>query len=120
MTIRSFVPALAATLALVAGAALALALVAGGTGVWAAGAGNHQDHDPAAPHSDDPAAAAHAATLGSGGHWPGSLGLRLRNCEAACSKKLETSKLGVEGLAMVPSVQDVVLAAAAGGAPGAG
>jgi hypothetical protein len=38
-------------------AALALALVAGGTGVLAAGAGGHQDHDPAAAHAGDPAAA---------------------------------------------------------------
>ena len=43
----------------VAGAALALALVAGGTGVWAAGAGGHPDHDPAAAH--DPTAHVHGA-----------------------------------------------------------
>jgi hypothetical protein len=43
----------------VAGGALALALVAGGTGVWAAGAGGHRDHEQAAAHSPDPAAAAH-------------------------------------------------------------
>jgi hypothetical protein len=42
----------------VVAAAVALALVAGGTGVWAAGAGGHQDH-PAVAHGDDPVVAAH-------------------------------------------------------------
>ena len=44
----------------VAGGALALALVAGGTGVWAAGAGAHDDHAPVAgptAHGHDAAAA---------------------------------------------------------------
>jgi hypothetical protein len=62
----------------VAGAALALALVAGGTGVWAAGAGGHKDHDPAAASSEDPAAATHvhdgatAAAAGTTGGADGS------------------------------------------------
>jgi hypothetical protein len=62
----------------VAGAALALALVAGGTGVWAAGAGGHQDHEPAAAHDEDPAAATHvhdgatAAAAGTTGGADGS------------------------------------------------
>jgi hypothetical protein len=62
----------------VAGAALALALVAGGTGVWAAGAGGHQDHEPAAAHGEDPAAATHvhdgatAAAAGTTGGADGS------------------------------------------------
>jgi hypothetical protein len=43
-----------------AGAGTALALVAGATGVWAAGAGGHDDHDLAAAHGPDPTAAAHA------------------------------------------------------------
>jgi hypothetical protein len=43
-----------------AGAGMALALVAGATGVWAAGAAGHDDHDLAAAHGPDPAAAAHA------------------------------------------------------------
>jgi hypothetical protein len=54
----------------VAGAALALALVAGGTGVWAAGAGGHQDHDPADPaaaHVHDGATAAAGTTGGADG-----------------------------------------------------
>jgi hypothetical protein len=45
----------------VAGAGLALALVAGGTGVWAAGAGGHRDHDPTAAH--DPAAHVHEGAM---------------------------------------------------------
>jgi hypothetical protein len=61
----------------VAAAALALALVAGGTGVWAAGAGGHQDHAPAAAHSDPAAAApvhggATAAAAGTTGGADGS------------------------------------------------
>jgi len=43
-----------------AGAGAALALVAGATGVWAAGAAGHDDHDLAAAHGPDPAAATHA------------------------------------------------------------
>jgi hypothetical protein len=61
------------------GGALALALAAGATGVWAAGAGGHADHDPAAPAGQTPAAAtagsdgvaggtATAAHDGAGGH----------------------------------------------------
>jgi len=45
----------------VGGAMLALALVAGGTGVWAAGAGGHSDHDPAAAHLHGEATAAGTA-----------------------------------------------------------
>ena len=61
----------------VAGAAVALALVAGTTGVWAAGAGGHADHqaaqdaDPAAGHADDGAAAAATATDQQGAATPG-------------------------------------------------
>jgi hypothetical protein len=61
----------------VAGAALALALVAGGTGVWAAGAGGHQDHEPAAAHGEDPAAATHVhdgATTAAAGTTGGADG----------------------------------------------
>jgi hypothetical protein len=53
-----------------AGAAAALALVAGATGVWAAGAGGHADHDPAAAahvHGD-------AKTAAGGGDAPGTAG----------------------------------------------
>jgi hypothetical protein len=54
----------------VAGAVLALALVVGGTGVWAAGSGGHQNHDPAATHDDGAATGAHvhdgAAAAGAG------------------------------------------------------
>jgi hypothetical protein len=48
----------------VAGVAVALALVAGGTGVWAAGAGDHAGHDPAAAghlHGEAPAVPAAVA-----------------------------------------------------------
>src|SRR5919108_491338 len=51
------------------GGALALALVAGATGVWAAGAGGHAGHDPAA-HADQAAATPTAGHDGdgTGGH----------------------------------------------------
>jgi hypothetical protein len=56
----------------VAGAILAVALVAGGTGVWAAGAGGHRDHDPAAAApAHDPTSHVHggatAPTAGGAG-----------------------------------------------------
>jgi len=41
-----------------------------------------------------------AASFGSAGHCPGSLVFRPRNCEAALSKKLLTSKFRVDALAM--------------------
>jgi len=49
----------------IAGAAVVLALVAGTTGVWAAGAGGHADHQAAAAHVHGDAVAAGAA-VGSG------------------------------------------------------
>jgi hypothetical protein len=53
----------------VAGAAVALALVAGGTGVWAAGAGGHADHDraPAGHLHGDATAAGTAGGAGAAG-----------------------------------------------------
>jgi hypothetical protein len=48
------------------GGALALALVAGATGVWAAGAGGHAEHHPAA-HADQAAATAGHDDTGAGG-----------------------------------------------------
>ena len=53
----------------IAGAAAALALVAGATGVWAAGAGGHADHDLAAAHVHGDATAA-----AGGGDAPGTAG----------------------------------------------
>ena len=60
----------------IAGAAVALALVAGATGVWAADAGGHDDHEAAAAHvHGDPAAAGPAggaaAAPGTAGHTHG-------------------------------------------------
>jgi hypothetical protein len=57
----------------IAGAAVALALVAGATGVWAAGAGGHDDHEAAAAHvhGDATAAAGGADAPGTAGHTPG-------------------------------------------------
>jgi hypothetical protein len=47
--------------------ALAVALVAGGTGVWAAGAGGHDGHDPAAAGGHDPVTHAHDGAAGDPG-----------------------------------------------------
>jgi hypothetical protein len=61
-----------------AGAAVALALVAGGTGVWAAAAGGHPDHDQLAAaqgngHAGhDPATAAGVTAAGTDGGQAGS------------------------------------------------
>ena len=55
----------------IAGAAVALALVAGATGVWAAGAGGHDDHQAAAAHVHGDATAAGTA---GGADAPGTAG----------------------------------------------
>jgi hypothetical protein len=58
----------------IAGAAVALALVAGATGVWAAGAGGHDDHEAAAAahvHGDATTAAGGADAPGAAGHTHG-------------------------------------------------
>ena len=44
-----------------------------------------QQREPADHDHGQRSAPARPASLGSVGHWPGSLGLRSRNCDAACS-----------------------------------
>jgi hypothetical protein len=100
----------------VAGAALALALVAGATGVWAAGASGHADHDPAAaPLHGDVAAAGPAGGTAATGTPEHAHGANLPSVAAASDdERARAEALWKASVADAERWRDPAAAAAAG------